>query len=110
MGYASSGMNLERIRGVRYAEPCIPAPHNNPASLHTAIPNPTTHTINLVMDMNIERLVKKHERDVKRILKASRIYPDMVTRYQIYFVTLKALKMFEGLGLMSSLGFQWELM
>lgn len=50
------------------------------------------------MDMNIERLVEKYERDVKRILKASRIYPDMVTQFSIYFVTFKALKMFEGLG------------
>jgi hypothetical protein len=50
------------------------------------------------MDMDIERLVEKYERIVKRILKASRIYPDMVTRYQIYFVTLKALKMFESVG------------
>ncbi|MCL7384444.1 MAG: hypothetical protein LZ174_09175 [Thaumarchaeota archaeon] len=48
--------------------------------------------------MNIERLVKRYERDVKRILKASRIYPDMVTRYQIYFATLKALRMFESIG------------
>jgi hypothetical protein len=50
------------------------------------------------MDMDTERLVEKYERIVKRILKASRIYPDMVTRYQIYFVTLKALKMFESVG------------
>jgi hypothetical protein len=111
MGYASSGIpNLERIGGVRYAEPYSNPIHNNPTSLHTAIPNPTTHIINLVMNMNIERLVEKYERDVKRILKASRIYPDMVTQFSIYFVTFKALKMFEGLGLMSSLGFQWELM
>jgi hypothetical protein len=50
------------------------------------------------MDMDTERLVEKYERIVKRILKASRIYPDMVTRYQIYFATFKALKMFEGVG------------
>jgi hypothetical protein len=48
------------------------------------------------MDMDIEKLIRKYERDVKRILKASRIYPDMVTRYQIYFVTFKALKMLES--------------
>ena len=51
-----------------------------------------------MMDMDIEKLIRKYERDVKRILKASRIYPDMVTRHQIYFVTLKALKMFESIG------------
>ena len=83
---------------MRYAEPYSNPIHNNPTSLHTAIPNPTTHTINLVMDMDAERLVKKYEGIVKRIIKASRIYPDMVTRYQIYFVTLKALRMFESIG------------
>jgi hypothetical protein len=30
------------------------------------------------MDMNIEKLIRKYERIVKCILKASRIYPDMV--------------------------------
>ena len=46
----------------------------------------------------VSDLLKKYERISTRILKASRIHPDIITRSQRYLITLKALKMFNMLG------------
>jgi len=43
-------------------------------------------------------LIKKYERVARRILRTSRIHPDIITRSQRYLMTLKALKMFREVG------------
>ena len=50
------------------------------------------------MVMVSDLLIRKYESVARRILKASMIHPDIITRNQRYLVTLKALEMFREAG------------